>query len=178
MSRVDGFVRKAMLAACVGAILLIGLAGVGVTILLSWDDEDSKAVWRHALASKDGQLRLYEVFPGEWDHVYVFAPYTPRSSVCRTLGVTPVDCERVVAFESQDDGAMSLALVADARVVRYVEHGRGNGDFGPVATGRPVPRAQAVYRIVAGEALSTGSRSLAFVALEQPSSAAMPVPPR
>lgn len=74
MSRVDGFVRKAMLAACVGAILLIGLAGVGVTILLSWDDEDSKAIWRHALASKDGQLRLYEVFPGEWDHVYVFAP--------------------------------------------------------------------------------------------------------
>lgn len=159
-------IRKALIVACGSMLLLACLACVGMAVLVhTSEDEESEEIWRVALASKDGQLRLADAVPGEWDHVVVFGAYMPRRAVCRTLDVAMSECEQVVPFESADDGAMSLAFVADRQVVRYVRHSRKHGDFSPVATGQPVPRAQAVYRIVPGSASYNGRRALDFVPL-------------
>lgn len=145
---------------CLAALLLACARG----------DPESQAIGRLALASEDGLLRLSDAVPAGWDHVHIFAPYAMRSDVCRTLGVAARECERVVPFASMDDGRFSLAFVADGRLLRYVDHPRHNGDFGRAASGKPVPRAQAVYRIVPGEPGYSGRRSLMYVPLDQPPS--------
>jgi len=162
-------VRKTMLIACAGTILLV-IAGVAGLMFWVWPlkDDSSDAIWRVATAAGDGQLRLADAVPGKWDHVYVFPPYARRSSVCQTLGVAQDECERVIAFESNDDGAMSLAFVDAGRVVRYVGHSRANGDFVAAAHARPVARAQAVYRIVSGAPAYNGRRALALLPAGQP----------
>lgn len=166
MSKTNEIVRKAIIVSCAGIILLICLACAGVAFLIySVEDDDSQEIWRVALASKDGQLRLADAVSGKWDHVYVFGPYVQRSAVCRTLSVATNQCERIVPFESSDDGEMSLAFVADRQVVRYFRHTSKHGDFSPVATGLPVLRAKAVFRIVPGSPRYNGRRSLSFFSL-------------
>lgn len=166
MSKTTEIVRKVIIVSCACVILLICLACAGVAFLIySSDNDDSQEIWRVALASTDGQLRLADAVSGKWDQVYVFGPYVQRSTVCGTLGVAANQCERIVPFESSDDGEMSLAFVADRQVVRYFRHNSKNGDFSPVATGLPVLRAKAVFRIVPGSPQYNGRRSLTFVAL-------------
>ena len=87
-----------------------------------------------------------------WDEVYLFKPYTPRSRVCSTLGIRTADCVRTIAFESRDDGEMSFAFLHRGRLVRYLRHGRGNGDFTPVPTRQPLSPATAVFRVVTEDA--------------------------
>lgn len=166
MSKIIEFLRKVTIVNCACIILLICLACAGVAFLIhSSDNDDSQEIWRVALASKDGQIRLADAVPEKWDHVYVFGPYVPRGTVCGTLGVAANQCERVVPFESSNDGEMSLAFVADRQIVRYFLHNSKNGDFSPVATGLPVLRAKAVFRDVPGSTQYHGRRSLTFVAL-------------
>jgi hypothetical protein len=102
------------------------------------------------------ELRLAEVTDFQWEQVYLFGPYAPRTSVCNTLGVQAKYCERVVPFESTDDGEMSLAFLAEGRVVRYVPHSRWNGDFTPVPTAQPLARANAIFRVVQDGAATDG----------------------
>lgn len=108
-------------------------------------------------------LSLTEAVSGKWDHVYIFGPYVQRTNVCESLGVAAAQCERTVPFESSDDGEVSLAFVADRQVVRYFRHNSKNENFSPVATGLPVLRAKAVFRIVPGSPRYNGRRSLTFV---------------
>lgn len=166
VSRPAELARRAIIAFCAGTILLICLAFAAVAVwVMPGQDDISQKIWKLALASTDGTLRLTDAVPGEWDYVHMFGPYAPRSHVCGMLGVAPGACSREVPFESSDDGEMSLAFVAGGQVVRYVRHTAGNGDFSPVADGKPVARAQAVYRILPGAPRYNGRRSLQFVPL-------------
>jgi hypothetical protein len=83
----------------------------------------------------------------EWDKMYLFGPYMPRTEICKILSVEVKNCEGVVPFESVDDGVMSIAFTSGTRVVRYSRHIRWNGDFAPIPTKQPILAPQAIFHV-------------------------------
>ena len=112
----------------------------------SGDARVSKAIGRLVDERKSETIRLADATSFEWDQVYLFGPYRARRDVCTTLGIQEKDCERQIRFESQDDGEMSIAFLANGRLVHYVRHSRANGDFTPVPAAQPLSRDHAVFR--------------------------------
>lgn len=122
----------------------------------SSDADVSRAIGTVVRERAVAVLELSGVTSFAWDEVYFFAPYTPRSDVCGALGIAAPDCVRSVPFVSRDDGEMSIAFLHRGRLVNYVRHGRGNGDFTPVPTGQPLTPANAVFRVVRDPARAGG----------------------
>lgn len=112
------------------------------------DDQVSAAIGTVVREKHVQELRLVAVTDFEWDKLYIFDPYTPRTHVCDVLGVQIKYCERVVPFESTDDGIMTLAFISGTQVVRYARHSRWNGDFTPSPKKQPILAAKAVFRVV------------------------------
>jgi len=112
------------------------------------DDRVSAAIGAAARGPQAQEVRIAAVTDFEWEKMYLFGPYAPRAHVCAVLGVEPRQCERVVPFESVDDGVMSLAFVSGTQVVRYVRHSRLNGDFTPELKRQPIPASEAVFQVV------------------------------
>jgi len=102
-------------------------------------------------------IRLADATRFAWDGAYLFGPYAPRAQVCATLRIPDADCARLVPFESVDDGEMSIAFLAQGRLVHYARHRRANGDFTPVPTG-PLAPDGAVFRVVGDAAAAGGTR--------------------
>jgi len=125
--------------------------------------DTSEAIERLVRTDKPATLRLADATRFEWDQVFIFAPYTTRARACGVLGVQAEACERTVPFESMDDGEMSLAFMAQGRVVRYVRHSRANGDFVPVPAVQPLSRDEAVFRIVPFETMANGRTLIRLV---------------
>jgi hypothetical protein len=111
------------------------------------DQEVSSAIGAAVRENSAQELRLVAITDFDWDKLYLFDPYTPRSDVCNILQVQAKYCERVVPFESTDDGTMTMAFVSGTRVVRYSKHKRSNGDFTPSPKQQPIPSAKAVFRV-------------------------------
>lgn len=126
--------------------LLISITSSGC----SKDPNVSGSIRELIREQRSGQIRLSNATRFEWDEVYLFAPYTPRSKVCDTLQIQVKYCERQVSFESKDDGEMSIAFVARGRLVHYAKHSRVNGDFTPVAVVAPLSPETAIFRVVHG----------------------------
>jgi hypothetical protein len=99
-------------------------------------------------------IRLVDATRFVWDQAYFFGPYTPRSEVCRTLGIQEKRCKGAIPFESEDDGVMSIAFLADGRLVHYARHTRGNGDFVPMPV-HPLGPETAVFSAVPDDAKHT-----------------------
>lgn len=113
----------------------------------SVDEQVSSAIGAAIRQNAAQELRLAAITNFEWDKLYLFDPYTPRGDVCNALQVQAKYCERVVPFESTDDGMMTIAFVSGTRVVRYSKHSRWNGDFTPSPKQQPIPSAKAVFRV-------------------------------
>ena len=128
-------------------ILAIGMALLASACSLI-DDRVSAAIGTAIRSEQVREVRIAALTDFEWDKLYVFDPYAPRVHVCKTLGVEAGQCERVVPFESMDDGTMSLAFVSGTQVVRYVRHSRLNGDFAAGVNGQPIPVSEAVFKVV------------------------------
>ena len=65
-------------------------------------------------------LNLKSVTDFEWDHVFVFGPYTPKSRIDETLG----EKWRGSAAIESDDGINLVVFTLNHRIVRYAELGR------------------------------------------------------
>ena len=109
------------------------------------------------------QVELSKLTTFGWDEVFLFEPYTPRSSVCATLAVHPKHCERVIRAESNDDGQMTIAFRKAGRVTHAELHVRWNGDFMPWPSGRPISRSAAIFRVVPEGFASSGEPWLKLV---------------
>lgn len=133
-------------AAAAGAVLVLAIAAC------SGAADVSRALGGLLRERRVETVVLSDVTGYAWDEVYLFNPYTPRSLVCTTLHIGTADCARDISFESSDDGEMSLAFLHRGRLVRYLRHNRGNGDFAPVPTRQPLTPATAVFRVVREEA--------------------------
>ncbi|MGN6829970.1 hypothetical protein [Paucibacter sp. M5-1] len=139
--------------------LLIGL----VTIGCSDAGSVSKSIGRIVREQNAQELRLTAATPFQWDKVYFFHPYTPRSTICESLSVQVKYCERIVPKESKDDGVMSLAFLSGARVVHYELHARWNGDFTPVPANQAISSEAAVFQVVPSGTAVDGSAWLTLV---------------
>lgn len=112
------------------------------------DARVSKAIGKLVDERKSETIRLADATSFAWDQVYLFGPYATRRHVCTTLGIQEAYCERQIPFESHDDGDMSIAFLANGRLVYYARHSRANGDFTPVPAGQPLSRDRAVFRML------------------------------
>ena len=129
----------------------------------SVDDRVSAAIGNAVRDKQMQEIRIAALTDFEWDKVYLFDPYAPRAHICEVLGVEARQCERVVPFESMDDGIMSLAFVSGTRVVRYARHRRLNGDFTPVVSRQPLLASEAVFKVVPSGVLQDGRPWLKLV---------------
>jgi hypothetical protein len=123
-----------------------------------FEDRVSAAIGAAARADHVQQIRIASLTGFEWDTMVVFDAYAPRAHVCKVLAVPADDCDSVVTFESVDDGIMSLAFVSGGHVVRYVKHGRRNGDFAPSPKQQPIPASKAVFKVVRSDPEPDGRR--------------------
>lgn len=137
-------------------LALIAMLALG-SLSCSSADKVSKAIGSKVRVPNPQDLRLSDVTDFEWEKVYLFEPYTPRTKICDALGVQVKYCERVVPYESQNDGLMSMAFLSGGRVVRYELHARWNGDFTPLPPTQPLPAANAVFRVVPGGVAADGT---------------------
>jgi hypothetical protein len=128
-----------------------------------FEDRVSAAIGAAARAEHVQEIRIASLTDFKWDTMLVFGPYAPRAHVCEVLAVSADDCNSVVTFESVDDGVMSLAFVSDGRVVRYVKHGRGNGDFAPSPQRQAIPASKAVFKVVLSDPEPDGRRWVRLV---------------
>jgi len=129
----------------------------------SVDDRVSAAIGDAVRDKQMQEIRIAALTDFEWEKVYLFDPYAPRAHICEVLGVEARQCERVVPFESMDDGIMSLAFVSGTEVVRYARHRRLNGDFTPVASRQPILATEAVFKVVPSGVLQDGRPWLRLV---------------
>ena len=125
-------------------VAMIALVAVACS---SPDDQVSSTIGVALREQNAKEVRMTAVTDFEWDKLYLFDPYTPRSEICNVLGVQVKNCERVVPFESTDDGVMSMAFLSGTRVVRYSRHIRWNGDFTPSPKRQPIPAERAIFRV-------------------------------
>lgn len=134
-------------ATCLG-LLSLSLAGIFLVSTRYDEGKLSASLGTAAEEAQGGLVSLPAMTDFAWDEVYFFGPYQPKSGVCDTLRIQVKYCDRVIPFESMDDGEMTLAFLQKGRVVRYVRHERSNGDFLPLPEDQPIPPARAKYRVV------------------------------
>lgn len=136
---------------------LVGLAGCGETYRYF---ESGPVGWQLRSEVRDKgatTVTLANLTRFEWDEVFLFDPYTPRSIVCASLGLAQRECEEKITAESRDDGVMFIAFRQGGRLVHAEIHFRVYGDFTPVPAAQPIRRRDAVFRVVrAGQAASGG----------------------
>jgi hypothetical protein len=82
----------------------------------SGESEVSRSIGELFRAGHPTKLNLADTTKFEWEQVYFFAPYTPRTAVCDTLRIQVKYCGRLIPFESMDDGEMSLAFLTRGRL--------------------------------------------------------------
>ncbi|WP_157598268.1 MULTISPECIES: hypothetical protein [unclassified Rhizobacter] len=131
-----------------------------------FEDRVSATIGAAARAEHAQEIRIASITDFKWDTMLVFDAYAPRAYVCQALAVPAGDCASVVPFESVDDGIMSLAFVSDGKVVRYVRHGRRNGDFAPSPKGQAIPASKAVFKVVLSDPEPDGRRRVRLVLSE------------
>lgn len=133
---------------------ILAMTLVSLTVVACSNAPDvSQAIGKRIEERRSDTIRLADATSFAWDQVYLFGPYTPRQDVCSTLRIQASDCERLVSFESSDDGEMSLAFLARGELVHFTRHVRSNGDFTPVPAEQPLSRDQAVFRVLPGARL-------------------------
>jgi len=135
------------LAATLGRTLCIALmAAAGLAC--SRGPEVSGAIRSLIDQRQADVVRLADATPFAWDQVYLFDPYAPRSHVCATLHLAHQECRHQVPRESSDDGVMTMAFLADGKLVHYLYHRRIDGDFAPAPSTQPLTPRTAVFRIL------------------------------
>lgn len=85
----------------------------------------------------------------KWDELFLFMPYTPRSTVCERLTLANAACgEAGVPAEDVEEGEFLLVFRAAGRVVHVEQHPRWHGDFTPSVPTHALTPQTAVFDLV------------------------------
>ena len=120
------------------AILVVGAASVACA---SPDRQLAEQIQAAAENGASGVVDLPQLTSFEWDRLFVFAPYTPSSTVEKELGFSWTGSGRIEAY----DHFVLLVFVSAKRVVRFVEQPRRT-DFAPCWRVGGYSRSEAVFR--------------------------------
>lgn len=98
----------------------------------------STALGKLVRSEKVHEVDLANVLPMDWNELFVFGPYSPRESNCRTLQLGWFKCRMTLPAEA-NEGELVLVFRSNSKVVHVERHRRGNGDFSSQTTPRPQP---------------------------------------
>jgi len=90
-------------------------------------------------------LRMADVAEFEWDTLYVFGPYSTRSSIASRVGFEWPQADRTGIRENE--GIALLLFVRKGEVVRYVIQPRDQGDFANVRDSTGFGTDNAVFTV-------------------------------
>jgi hypothetical protein len=106
-----------------------------------------KAIRHEVREQKQKEIDLARVVPFQWDELFLFQPYTPRSEICKDLGLYEAECLLVVKSESTDDGEMFMAFRYKKKIVHTEMYIRFNGDFTPLDFKQPITPNRAKFSV-------------------------------
>lgn len=103
-----------------------------------------------AVQRGEARLDISALSPGEWDRLFVFAPYTDEEEVMRELGFQWGDFRRS-SIQSSDRVSL-LVFTEGVRVVEWFDHPRSMGDFSGLWRPGGYSRQESVFSVeYAGE---------------------------
>jgi hypothetical protein len=121
------------------------------------DQEVSRRISAAAEASDVSVVNVPELATFAWDRLIIFPPYTSSSQIEKELGFSWSESDWI---EKRDDVAL-LVFVDQGRVVRFVDHPRGRGDFSKCHRTGGFGRTEAVFHFTRD---ASGWRTCAIVA--------------
>ena len=130
------------------------LFGCEPTYLLS--GPVGRAIRKEVRDSKKTEINLTNLIPFEWDELFLFEPYTPRSVICGKLGISEEGCLQEIADESTDDGEMYLVFRKAGKIVHKEMYIRFNGDFTPIDFEQPLTPENAKFSVKEAGASANG----------------------
>lgn len=100
--------------------------------------EFSTALGKLVRSEKVQEVDLANVLPLDWNELFVFGPYSPRESNCRTLQLGWFKCRMTLPAEV-NGGEFVLVFRSNSEVVHVEHHRRWNGDFSSQTSPQPQP---------------------------------------
>jgi hypothetical protein len=139
--------RMGRVLALVAGALVLCIAGLGLAVFLTRDEDNLQA--DNLLAEnftkavtlapqEDGTVDLRELARFEWDRVLVVQPGTPRAAISRRLGREWTGIDTV-------DGGDLLLFLRDGEVVRFADYRGSNAFAGFTRPFDELPRERAVF---------------------------------
>jgi hypothetical protein len=132
----------------VGLALALGVAGLGLAVYLSRDEDNiqvdnllSERFTRDIALARGGEVDLGRVAPFAWDRVLIVERGTPRAEISRRLGY---EWTGTLGFET---GEQMILLDSEGKVARFFDY-RGEGHFEGIDTPfEELARDEAVFRV-------------------------------
>src|SRR4051812_1264957 len=76
----------------------------------------------------------------DWDHLFVFWPYSSPDVICKVLGFSSHECS-AAAFKDVDEGEFLLVFLKDRTICYRENFSRLYGNFDKSCLGRPIAKA-------------------------------------
>ncbi len=133
-------------------LLAITLVGCDLTGFLS--GEVGTAIRKEVRDKGVKEIDLGTVIPFKWNKLYLFAPYTPSSHVCKELIIPESQCASVISQESMDDGEMYMVFKLNGKIIHQEMYIRFNGDFTPIDYPIPIKAGNSKFTVI-----NSGSKS-------------------
>lgn len=122
------------------------------------EEQLGKAV-KEAYLSDNPRIQMDTVTNFEWDHLYVFPPYTSMESIQSVPGFQWIGLHEYKTGIEMSDSINLLVFIKGGRVVDYIDFPRGQGDFAEVSKSDGFTPKEAVFDIEKTDGLLTLKRS-------------------
>ena len=110
-------------------VIIVCLSGCDDIYRYFRTGEVSQALKRELRDKKTRQVELVKLTRFEWDELFLFGPYFPRSEICKRLELSELECKFAITVVSTDDGEMLLVFRLKKKIVHTEIHLRWHGDF-------------------------------------------------
>jgi len=96
------------------------------------------------LRSGASEIDMRQFGGSDWDHVFVFGPYSGKQEICTAIGITENDCSRA-GIRNLDEGE-SLLILMQARTLAAAERlPRSTANFDDACLAKNIPRSKALF---------------------------------
>jgi hypothetical protein len=135
-------------------IIFVSLAVFIIASIVWWQqglaEYRSRALWRQVERGPGSIVDFTKLGPPDWDKLFIFHPYTPKSSLNEALGYRWPDAERSTI--EWNEGVMLVVFMREGRVVGWFDHPRNRGDLQDVASTEGYPREKAQFIVLLDQA--------------------------
>ena len=148
---VDNTARvKASIYICV--VILLSFVSIGCS--------KQRSVTEHIKAqigSGASQVDVGQSAGADWDHMFMFGPYTPKTEVCRTLKLSKWKCATSGFDDYVDEGEFLLVFMKGEAITRTERFPRF-ANFDTACLGKDIPRSAAQFTVERKATVGLGCR--------------------